>query len=165
MNTLLTRLALSLVSFGLLGVIHTSTAEAAPASGQDRSAAKADRLCARLACSADQKAKIQQIKASKAPQRKAARDQLRALRAEVKAELQKQSPDARAIARIDAKIDSQRAALHSQRRAAQLQLLALLTPEQRSKLLAHADKRGGKGKHRGEGKHGGEGKRRAQRAG
>jgi Spy/CpxP family protein refolding chaperone len=163
MNTLLTRLALTLATFGIAGIIHTSTAEAAPAGGKDRSAARGDRLCARLACSADQKAKIQAIKTSKAPQMKAARDQLRALKAEVQAELRKPSPDAKAIARIDARIDSQRAALHSQRRAAQLQLLALLTPDQRSKLLAHADKRGGKGE--GKGKHRGEGRRRGPRAG
>lgn len=160
MNTLLTRLALTLATFGITGIIHTSTAEAAPAGGKDRSAARGDRLCARLACSADQKAKIQAIKTSKAPQMKAARDQLRALKAEVQAELRKPNPDAKAIARIDARIDSQRAALRSQRRAAQLQLLALLNPDQRSKLLAHADKRGGKG---GKGQHAG--KRRGPRAG
>lgn len=157
MNTLLTRLALTLATFGITGILHTSTAEAAPAGGKDRSAARADRMCARLACSPDQKAKIQAIKTSKAPQMKAARDQLRALQAEVQAELQKPSPDARVIARIVAKIDSQRAALHSQRRAGQLQILALLTPDQRSKFLAHdgKGKRGGKG----HGKPGGEQRR------
>ena len=144
-------------------VMYRSVSGSRYSSGKDRSAARGDRLCARLACSADQKAKIQAIKTSKAPQMKAARDQLRALKAEVQAELRKPSPDAKAIARIDARIDSQRAALHSQRRAAQLQLLALLTPDQRSKLLAHADKRGGKGE--GKGKHRGEGRRRGPRAG
>lgn len=163
MTTLTARITLALATFGLAGMITTSTAEAAPAGARDRSAAKADRLCARLACSPDQKAKVQQIKVSKAPQMKAARDQLRALQAQVQAELRRPSPDAKAIARIDAQIASQRAAMHSQRRASQLQLLALLTPDQRTKLLDHAGKhkRGGKGhSKRGDHKQRGAGKQR-----
>lgn len=50
------------------------------------------------------------IKASKAPQVKAAREQMRTLRAQVQAELRKPNPDAKAIARLDAQIDAQRAA-------------------------------------------------------
>ncbi len=164
MTTLTARITLALATFGFAGLITTRTAEAAPAGAKDPGAAKADRLCARLACSTDQKAKIQQIKVSKAPQMKASRDQLRALQAQVQAELRKPSPDAKAIARIDAQIASQRAAMHSQRRAGQLQLLALLTPDQRTKLLDHAgkDRRGGKGhgKHRGDNKRRGQGKQR-----
>lgn len=156
MTTLTTRIALALATFSFAGLIHSSTAEAAPAERQDRGAGKGERMCARLACSPDQKAKIQQIKASKAPQLKAAREQMRTLRAQVQAELRKPSPDAKAIARLDAQIDAQRAAIHSQRRAGQLQLLALLTPEQKTKLLAAADQRRGKG----HGKRGGHGQRR-----
>jgi len=158
LTTLTTRIALALATFSFAGLIHSSTAEAAPAERQERGAGKGERMCARLACSPDQKAKIQQIKASKAPQVKAAREQMRTLRAQVQAELRKPSPDAKAFARLDAQIDAQRAAIHSQRRAGQLQLLALLTPEQKTKLLAAADQRRNKG--HGHGKRGGHGQRR-----
>jgi Spy/CpxP family protein refolding chaperone len=140
MKTLTTRILLGLATFGFTGML-ASSAQAAPAAGdkQDRS----ERMCSKLACSADQKAKIKQIHAGKAPQMKAAKDNLRALRDQVRAELQKPSPDAKLIANLDARIASQQTALHSQRRASQLQVLALLTPEQKTKFLAHD----GKGKH------------------
>jgi len=159
------RIALSALTFGFVGLL-TGSAQAAPtdARGQDHSEARGDRMCARLACTDAQKEKIKQIKAStKTPQHKAARDNLRTLQGQVQAELRKPSPDARAIERLDAQIAAQKTALHSQRRSHQLQILATLSPEQRSKLLAHAERRGkgkGKGK-RGHGKHGkhGQGKR------
>jgi len=160
MTTLIHRIALSALTFGFVGLLSGS-AEAAPtggARGKDRSEAKGDRLCAKLACTDAQKAKIKQIKASsKTPQHKAARDNLHKLQGQVQAELRKPSPDARAIERLDAQIAAQRTALHSQRRSHQLQILAALTPEQRSKLLAHGE-RGGKGKP-GHGKRKGKGKR------
>jgi len=164
MTTLIHRIALSALTFGFVGLLAGS-AEAAPAGGahgKDRSEAKGDRLCAKLACTDAQKAKIKQIKASsKTPQHKAARDNLHKLQGQVQAELRKPSPDARAIERLDAQIAAQRTALHSQRRSHQLQILAALTPEQRSKFLAHGE-RGGKGK-AGHGK--GKGKRQGKRQG
>ena len=152
MTTLTHRIALGLATFGFVGLLAGS-AQAAPtaAAGKDRSEAKAERMCAKLACTDAQKAKIKQIKTSgKTPQQKAARDSLRKLQDQVQAELRKPSPDARAIERLDAQIAAQKASLHSQRRASQLQILAVLTPDQRAKFLDHAGKRGkGKGKHAG----------------
>jgi len=158
LTTLSTRIALNsfgLATFALVGLLAGS-AEAAPArgaGGKDRTEAKANHMCAKLACTDAQKAKIKQIKQSnKTPQQKAARDNMRKLQDQVQAELRKPSPDARAIERLDSQIAAQRTALHSQRRASQLQILAALTPEQRTKFLAHADKRG-KGKRGKGGKH------------
>lgn len=150
MTTLTNRIALGLATFGIVGLLGASPAQAAQpqAGNKDRSEAKAGRMCARLACSATQKAKIQQIKArTGTPQQKAARDSLRKLQTQVRAELGKPSPDARAIERLDAQIAAQKAALHGQRRAAQLQILAVLDAGQRAKFLAKGDKRHGKGKH------------------
>jgi Spy/CpxP family protein refolding chaperone len=147
MKTLTTRILLGLATFGFTGLLASSAQAAPVAGGKDR----AEKLCSELACSADQKAKIKQIHAGKAPQMKAAKDNLRSLRDQVRAELQKPSPDAKTINRLDAQIASQQTALHSQRRASQLQVLALLTPAQKTRFLAHDGKRGGKGK-RGEGK-------------
>ena len=150
MTTFISRIALSALTFGFVGLLAGS-AQAAPtdARGKDRSEAKGDRMCAKVACTDAQKAKIKQIKASsKTPQHKAARDNLRTLHHQVQAELRKPSPDARAIERLDAQIAAQKTALHSQRRSSQLQILATLTPEQRSKFLAHAE-RSGKGKRKG----------------
>jgi Spy/CpxP family protein refolding chaperone len=150
--------SLSIATFGLVALLAGSAQAAPTAGGKDRSEAKGGRMCAKLACSDAQKAKIKQIRTSaKTPQQKAARDNLRKLHEQVQAELRKPSPDARAIERLDAQIAAQKTALHSQRRASQLQILAVLTPDQRAKFLDHAGKRGkGKGGHR----KGGKGQRR-----
>ena len=160
MTTFISRIALGALTFGFVGLL-AGPAQAAP--GKDHSEAARDNMCAKLACTDAQKAKIEQIKAStRTPQHKAARDNLRKLQDQVQAELRRPSPDARAIERLDAQIAAQKTALHSQRRSIQLQILATLTPEQRSKFLAHAE-RGGKGK-RGHGK-AGKGKRHGKHAG
>ncbi len=149
MMTLTTRIALALASFGFASLLGVSPAQAAPTrGGKDRTHAKGERMCAKLACSDAQKARIKEIKtAGQTPQSKAARDNLRTLREQVRAELRKPSPDPKTVARLDAQIATQKAALHSQHRARQLQILAVLSPEQKARFLDHAGKRGkGKGK-------------------
>ena len=157
LSTRITLGSLGIATFGLVALLAGS-AQAAPtaAGNNDRSEAKGERMCAKLACTDAQKAKIKQIKASnKTPQQKAAHDNLRKLQDQVQAELRRPSPDARAIERLDGQITAQRTALHGQRRAQQLQILAVLTPDQRTKFLDHAGRRGkGKGGQRKHGKGG-----------
>ena len=153
MMTLTTRIALSLATFGFASMLGMSQAQAAQPAG-DRHADKAERMCAKLACSDAQKAQIKAIRDARAPQMKAARDNLRKLHDQVKAELRKPSPDAKAIERLDAEMAAQKAALHKQRRASQLQVLALLKPDQKARLLDQMDKKGqghGRGKGHGRG--------------
>jgi protein CpxP len=154
MMTLTTRIALSLATFGFASFLGMSPAHAARPDG-DRKADKAERLCAKLACSDAQKTQIKAIKDAKAPQMKAGRDNLRKLHEQVRAELRKPSPDAKAIERLDAEMAAQKAALHKQRRASQLQILALLKPDQKARLLDQMDKKGqGHGRGKGHGKGG-----------
>lgn len=161
MMTLTTRIALSLATFGFASLLGMSPAEAALPGG-DRHADKAERMCARLACTDAQRTQIKAIKEAKAPQMKVARENLRKLHEQVKAELRKPTPDAKAIERLDAEMAAQKTAMHKQRRASQLQILALLKPDQKAKLLDRMDKGGpGRGHGRGHGrKHGrGQGQR------
>jgi len=161
MMTLTTRIALSLATFGFVGLLGASPALA----GQDGEGRRADRtdkaarMCAELACTDAQKAQIKSIKDAKVPQMKAARDNLRQLHAQIKAELRKPSPDARTIERLDAEMAAQKAAVQKQRRAGQLQILALLKPDQKAKLLDRMERRhgkqGAKGEGQGRGKRGG----------
>lgn len=164
MMTLTTRIALSLATFGFIGLLGASTAQAGPNGGDRRHADKADRtgkadkaerMCAKLACTAAQLAQIKTIKDAKVPQMKAARDNLRKLHAQIKVELRKPSPDVKAIERLDAEMAAQKAALHKQRRASQLQVLAILKPEQRAKLLDRLERGHGKRDGKGPGKRGG----------
>lgn len=156
LTTLTTRIVLGLATFGFTGLLSATPAQAAPAGGKDRSELKAGRLCDKLACSADQKAKIRQIKvASNTPQHKAARDNLRALKLQRQAERSKPAPDARTLTGLDAQVTAQKAALHSQRDARNQQILALLSVDQKAKFQAHlAARQGGKHKRGNHGKHG-----------
>lgn len=142
MMSLTTRLALSLATLGFASILGASPAQAAPAGGKDRSHAKGERMCARLACSDAQKAQIKQIKsAGKTPQAKAARDNLRSLREQLHTEQRKPSPDPATIARLDAQMQAQKTALRAQHQARQQQILAVLNPEQKAKFLEFAAKR------------------------
>lgn len=163
MMTLTTRIALGLASFGFASLLGVSPAQAGGGHGQKTPEQRAERLCAKLACTAAQKAKIKEIKvASHTPQTKAARDNLRALKTQIRAERQKTSPDAAALARLEAQMTAQKAALKSQRQATQQRVLAVLNADQKAKYQAHLDARkDGKGKH-GKAKHG---KGKAKRAG
>ncbi len=166
MMTLTTRIALSLATFGFVGLLGASQAQAGQHNGERRHdksdkagkldrADKSERLCAKLACSDAQKTQIKAIKDAKAPQMKAARDNLRKLHAQIKVELRKPSPDVKAIERLDAEMAAQKAAVHKQRRAQQLQVLALLKPDQKAKFLDRGER--GHGKHKGHGKGKGKG--------
>ena len=156
MMTLTTRIVLGLATFGFTGLLSAAPVQAAPARGKDRSEVKGDRLCDKLACSTDQKAKIREIRlASKTPQHKAARDNLRSLKLQRQAERSKPAPDARTITALDAQITAQKASLQQQRDARHQQILALLTAEQKTKFQAHlAARHSGKHKHGKRGKHG-----------
>ncbi len=161
MMTLTTRIALSLATFGFIGLLGASQAQAGQHNGERRhgkmeKADKSGRLCAKLACSDAQKTKIKAIKDAKAPQMKAARDNLRKLHAQLKVELHKPSPDVKVIERLDAEMAAQKAAVHKQRRASQLQVLALLGPDQKAKFLDRSER--GHGKHKGHGKSHGKGR-------
>lgn len=159
MMTLTTRIALSLATFGFASLLGITPAQAAqPAQGR---ADKAERMCKKLDCTDAQRTQIKAIKDAKAPQMKAGRDNLRKLHAQVKAELRKPSPDAKAIERLDAEMAAQKAALHKQRRANQLQILALLKPDQKAKLLDKMDKKG-RGRGHGKGREHGKGRGRGQ---
>ncbi len=152
MMTLTNRIALSLATFGFVGLLGASQAQAGQHDGERR-ADKSERLCAQLACTDAQKTQIKAIKDAKAPQMKAARDNLRQLHAQLKVELRKPTPDVKAIERLDAEMAAQKAAVHKQRRASQLQILALLKPDQKAKFLDRMDRgHGGKGHGKGKGK-------------
>nr|WP_293174536.1 Spy/CpxP family protein refolding chaperone [Nannocystis sp.] len=156
--TLTTRIALSLATFGFIGLLGASQAQAGQHNGERRTdnkmhkADKSERLCAKLACSDAQKTQIKAIKDAKAPQMKAARDNLRKLHAQLKVELHKPSPDVKVIERLDAEMAAQKAAVHKQRRASQLQVLALLKPDQKAKFLDRSERGGNKGHGKGHGK-------------
>ena len=155
MMTLITRIALSLATFGFVGLLGASQAQAGQHNGErghDNSgkADKSERMCAQLACSDAQKTQIKAIKDAKAPQMKAARDNLRKLHAQLKVELHKPTPDVKAIERLDAEMAAQKAAVHKQRRQQQLQVLALLKPDQKAKFLDRSER--GHGKNKGHGK-------------
>lgn len=163
MMTLTTRIALGLASFGFASLLGVSPAQAG---GGDRGGhktpeQKAERLCAKLACTAAQKAKIVEIKAAgRTPQSKAARDNLHGLKQQLRAERQKPSPDAKLITRLEAQVTAQKTALAGQRKAQQQKVLAVLNADQKAKFQAHLDARAkrhadGKGKHGGKGKRGG----------
>lgn len=154
MMTLTTRIALGLASFGFASLLGVSPAQAG-GGGHKTPEQRAERLCAKLACTSAQKAKIKEIKAAAhTPQTKAARDNLRGLKQQLRAERQKPSPDAKAIARLEAQFTAQKAALKSQRQAHQQKVLAVLDADQKAKYQAHLDAKGkrhgkgGKGKHR-----------------
>ncbi|MEZ4450457.1 MAG: Spy/CpxP family protein refolding chaperone [Nannocystaceae bacterium] len=161
MTTLTTRILLGLASFGLVGLLGATPAYA-HAGGEKRSPeARVERLCAELACTPAQKAKILEIKAAgRTPQATAAHDQLRALKQQMRAEREKASPDATVIERLKGQITAQKAVLHGEREATQKKVAAVLTPAQRTKYQAHLDARAKRheGKRHGEGKRG-EGKR------
>ena len=157
MLTLTHRIALSLATFGFIGLLGASPAQAGQqnADGNTSKPDKADRMCAQLACTAAQKTQIKAIKDAKAPQMTAARGNLQKLHAQLQAELRKPSPDVKAIERLDAEMAAQKAAAHKQRRQSQLQVLALLKPEQKAKFLDRSERHGkGGGKGHGRGKHG-----------
>lgn len=147
MTTFTTRIALALASFGFASFLGVSTAQAGEHGGKDR----ADRMCAELACTPAQKAKIDAIHAAKKPQMQAARDTMRKLHDQLKVELRRPTVDAKAIERIDAQIAAQHATMQTQRRASQLQVLALLNADQKAKFVEKMDRKGGKhgGKHGG----------------
>ncbi len=152
MTTLTTRTArtsrfssimLGLATFGFIGLLGASPAQASPdRGGKDHAAAKADRLCKELSCTPDQKAKIQQIKAAgKTPQNKAAHEEMRALKDQLKAERSKSSPNAATITRLESQLGAKKAVMHSQREARQQQILAVLNADQKAKFQAHIEKR------------------------
>ncbi len=150
MTTFTTRIALTLASFGFASFLGVSTAQAGEHGGKDR-ADRAGRMCAELACTPAQKARIDAIHAAKKPQMQAARDTMRKLHDQLEVELRRPTVDAKAVERIDAQIAAQRAAMQSQRRASQLQVLALLNADQKAKFVDKMDRKGGKhgGKHGG----------------
>lgn len=162
MITLTTRIALSLATFGFASLLGISPAQAGQRGG-DHNVDKAERMCAKLACTDAQKTQIKAIKAAKAPQMKAARDNLRKLHDQLKLELRKSTPDVKTIERLDAEMAAQKTAMHKQRRASQLQILALLKPDQKAKFLDRMDKGGrrehGKGRGKGQGRGRGDGQR------
>jgi len=162
MMNLTTRIALSLATFGFVGLLGASPARAG-SHGGDHHADRAERMCAELACTDAQKTRIQAIREAKAPQMKAARDNLRKLHDQLKVELRKPTIDVKAVERLDAEMAAQKAAMHKQRRASQLQILALLNADQKAKFVDRMER--GKGHGKGHGKHG-EGKPRGpKRAG
>lgn len=144
MNTLTRRLALAFAAFGFTTLLTAGDAHAAPAGKRDRHEAMEGRMCARLACTDAQKAQIKTIREADAPRIKAAKQTMRTLRDQMKAEWRKAQPDARTLERLDGELDVQRDKIQDMRRNARLKIHALLTPEQRSKLT---DRQGhGKGK-------------------
>lgn len=164
MTTLTTRILLGLASFGLVGLLGAAPAHAHGGGGGKRSPeARVERLCAELACTPAQKAKILEIKgASRTPEAMAAHEQLRGLKAQIRSEREKANPDAAAIERLKSQITAQKSVLAAQREATQKKVAAVLTPAQRARYQAHLDaraKRHAEGKRHGDGKRKGEGKR------
>jgi Spy/CpxP family protein refolding chaperone len=148
MNTFITRITLGLVTFGLTGALLAGDAHAR---GAGRDGKLVDRMCQRLECSADQRTRIAKIQETQAPNLKAEREAMRALRQQVRAEWAKAAPDARTLDKLDDQIAAHQARIHDARRAAMLQIHAILTPAQRAKLAAAMDRKGkGKGEGRGE---------------
>jgi Spy/CpxP family protein refolding chaperone len=145
MHTLTRRIALLLATFSLSTLLSSGVAHAGQGHGkQDMQA----RLCERLACTAAQQTQIKAIHDATAPQIKAARESMRSLREEQRAEWQKPTPSAAALERLDGQIDAQRDKVGDLRRAAKLKIHALLTAEQRAKFSAEKGRRGKPGKGR-----------------
>ncbi len=147
MKTLTARIALCLAMFGSAAVLGASPAQA----GGDPSA-RAAKLCAELACTPTQQEKITQLKVVKAPQMKAARENMKALKQQRRAEAEKSNPDASVLARLDTQIEAAKATKMAAREAMKREISALLTAEQRAKFQAHMDRKA-QAKH-GHGKHG-----------
>lgn len=151
MNTIITRITLGLVTFGLTGALLAGDAQAR---GAGHDGKRVDRMCQRLECTADQRTKIAKIQETQGPGLKAEREAMRALRQQVRAEWAKASPDVRALDKLDDQIAAHQAKIHDARRAAMLQIHAILTPAQRAKLAAAMDRKGkGEGR-KGEGRKG-----------
>lgn len=145
MHTLTRRFALLLATFSLSTLLSSGVAHAGPAAGQQ--GRKHDRMCERLACTAAQKTQIESIRESAAPQIKAAREAMKGLRDQLRAEWQKPAPNAATLERLDGQLDAQKDKIGDLRRAAKLKIHALLTAEQRAKFSAEKGRGGKHGKH------------------
>lgn len=115
----------------------------AHAGGRDgHGAAKLERVCQRLTCTADQKAKIGAIGKSMREQNEPDRAALGKLRDDLAAEVAKARPDGQAIKRISADMERHQGAIRERRMAALLEVQALLNPEQRKALGEMIARRG-----------------------
>lgn len=141
---ILPRITLGLATFGLVGVLGASPVHAGGPGHGDKPGFKVDRMCQELTCSDAQRVKIQEIEAADAPRLKTEHEAIRALRDQLRAEFARPSPDARAIERLDDQIAARQATIRKARRAAELKILALLTPAQKAKFVEQLDRRGGK---------------------
>ncbi len=147
MHTLTRRIALLLATFSLSTLLSSGVAHAGQGHGHGKQDKQA-RMCERLACTAAQQTQIKAIHDATAPQVKAARDAMRSLRDQQRAEWQKPTPSAGTLERLDGQIDAQRDKIGDLRRAAKLKIHALLTAEQRTKFTAEKGRRGKPGKGR-----------------
>ena len=140
----------------ILSMMSVLVAPDARAAHGGRDAERAD-LCERLACTDDQRTKIDAIRASHREDMADERTEAKRLREALKAERKKPSPNAEEIARLQASLDAVKAEMRRGREAKKAEISAVLTPEQRerfaamkakheAKRKAHGERGGGKAK-------------------
>lgn len=115
-------------------------------------------MCERLACTDDQRVRIDAIRDAHREDSKDERAAVKDLRRALKAEESKPSPNAEELARLRAALDTATLALAQERHETKAEVAAVLTPAQREQLAAmkgkHEGKKGKHGKAHGKGKQG-----------
>ena len=120
------------------------------------------RLTARLDLSDEQVKAVSELQEQSRQKNQALRKDMLRLRNELKGELLKDTPDAKAAKGLVAKIGDLRTQMQQNRMETRLAVRQQLTPEQRDKMLLMGEGRGGRGGHegrgggRGHGRHGGQ---------
>lgn len=139
----------------ILSMMTLIVAPEAEGAQHGRHARHAD-LCERLECTDDQRARIDAIRAEHRESSADERAEAKRLRAALKAERTKTSPNAEELARLQTALDAVKAELHREREAKHAKISAVLTPAQRERLDAmkakHRAERGTKGKAKGDAK-------------
>lgn len=129
--------------------------------GGPRHEERAGKLCQRLECSAEQKAKIDEIRQKNKPAMKAEKEAIRDLQAQLVAEYRKEQVDTAKVKALRQQLEDRKAAMKRQREAMKAQIEAVLTPAQRQRLAELKAERGQMGPkgHKRWGKRHGHGKR------
>ncbi len=126
-------------------------------------------MCERLACSDDQRARIDAIRVAHRDDMVEDRAEVKRLRAAMQAEQAKPSPDAEALARLRAELDTAKTELRKERSDAKAEIATVLTPAQREQLARFEAHRARKAEHGGKAKahaeRDGKGKGKAERDG
>jgi len=143
---------ISLVSVTALILISASAmAGKGRGEGKDRGfrGDKVARMVRHLDLTPDQEAKVRALHADHKSATKALRERVRALKDEIREAWQQEVPDEAAILALQKEIHEVKGALAEHRVRLRLDVMAILTPDQRERAEAHFRDRGKRGKGRG----------------